>query len=212
MRKNPLKRFNVLAVVSSVILAGMLQLQADDAPDLRGPMKFHKVNDTTKEVNEEASVRTIAFQRQEAELSIRLSKPTYRVGENLELELRATKPCFVRVVHVGSDGSRTQLLPNRFQPNNFLDSNANLVLPDAKKSTEPYSLRTHPPAGKETILVYVSPGKFEDSLAAAPKDVIFPVLSSAAHGIRGQIQIQAVSESGQRAEVVAATVSYKLVD
>jgi hypothetical protein len=190
----------------------------------RGAITVHTVDDTVvkpstaqseprpAEAPVIAKAETVALEANgQGKLIIKMSKPTYLIGELLELTIFSDRDCFVRVVQFGSDKSTTQLFPNAFAKDNFLRGGDTLRLPNGN-----YRYRTNPPPGEEKIVVFVSGGQFTDNttlLAGASRGVPFPALSRA--GVvttRGQITIEAVGEDKKPAEVIGASVTYQLED
>jgi len=86
--------------------------------------------------------------------------PVYHLGENLTLLLSANRPCFVWVYYTDVEGNTTQIFPNRFRKDNWIDFTPGRVerLPSPE---DRFDFRVVEPLGTELVVVYASTQPFE---------------------------------------------------
>lgn len=180
----------------------------------RGGIKIHEVDDTTVVApTEDKAERVSNHSDGDGQITVKMSSTTYKVGESLEVTVSSDRDCFIRVVQFGADGSTTQLLPNAFQKDNAIKAGGSIKLPDESKSTKSYGLFTSEPAGQEKIVVFVSKKQFGDkrSLKVSEDDQFLSLKRDEVVNKRGVINIKAEeADDGSTAEVVAASITYKL--
>ena len=79
--------------------------------------------------------------------------PVYQVGEPIQIEVRVSEDAYVYLFSIGETGQITQLLPNRFEPDNFLSANQRWVFPGPGAR---YGFTVSPPEGLEKVLAVAS--------------------------------------------------------
>jgi hypothetical protein len=77
----------------------------------------------------------------------------YREGESLELNVKASKTCYVYVLNENGEGSVVMLFPNKHQQQNQIRANETVILPDPNSGVR---YPAQPPFGKEKIYVIAS--------------------------------------------------------
>lgn len=207
-------RAYLLILGSIACLAVPAGLQAQGTAT-RGGIKIHEVDDTTVvEPTEDKAERISTHSDGKGEIKVTMSSTVYKVGESLEVTVSSDQDCFIRVVQFGADGSTTQLLPNAFQKDNAIKAGGTIKLPDENHSTREYGLFTSEPTGTEKVVVFVSKKQFGDkrSLKVSEDDQFLSLKRDEVVNTRGVINIKAEEEDdGSTAEVVAASITYKLV-
>jgi hypothetical protein len=82
---------------------------------------------------------------------------TYLDGEMLQLYVRATKDCYIKIYHFDVKGNRQLIFPNSFMKDNFIKAGALLPFPGPNA---PFQFLLHEPFGTERIKVVASTTPF----------------------------------------------------
>ena len=77
----------------------------------------------------------------------------YALGDPLQLWIQANQPAYVTVLNVGTTGRVTQLFPNTYHTNNYIQANQTLHIPGPNA---PYNFSMGGPPGTELIKVVAS--------------------------------------------------------
>lgn len=77
----------------------------------------------------------------------------YAIGDSVQLWLQVNQPAYLTVLNVGTTGRVTQVFPNAFVQNNFVQANQTLQIPG---TNAPYRLSFEGPPGTELIKVIAS--------------------------------------------------------
>ncbi len=80
---------------------------------------------------------------------------TYRVGENLYLNVRASQDAYITVLDVGTSGKVHIIFPNDYQQDNRVRAGQTVRIPGKQAS---FDLRVGGPAGHELIKVIATTG------------------------------------------------------
>ena len=104
------------------------------------------------------------YRKGDIKVDLSLSQQTFKPGEKLRLQLRASQDCFVRLYHYGVDNSVTQIFPNKFSKNNIVKKDKPLLFPQKGAS---YTFELSEPFGNEIIKAVVSKTQFTDIAANA---------------------------------------------
>lgn len=83
----------------------------------------------------------------------------YAVGDALQVFVRAERDCYVKLLHVASDGTMRVVFPNGFDTNNRLAAGAVHRIGGVD---DPFRLRVSEPTGEESIFAYASTAQFAD--------------------------------------------------
>lgn len=75
------------------------------------------------------------------------TRPSYRVGEEVQLYFEVSENAFVTIFDVDPNGNITKLFPNRHQSNDYVRRNRIYRVPDG------YEILAAPPTGEETLLI-----------------------------------------------------------
>ena len=84
------------------------------------------------------------------------SIPNYRIGDEIEIGVRATEDAYIYLFNVRSDGVITQILPNRFDQagrNNFVRANQTTFFPPRGAN---YSFEVAGPRGLDKVIAVAS--------------------------------------------------------
>lgn len=79
--------------------------------------------------------------------------PTYRVGDNIRLNVTTNRDAYVYLFSVGADGEVNQILPNRLGASNYLRANSTFTFPPAGAN---YTYDIAGPAGLNKVLALAS--------------------------------------------------------
>jgi hypothetical protein len=63
-------------------------------------------------------------------VDLNLNRSTYKSGEEVILNVRATKDCYVTVLNLGADDTVRVLFPNKWQTDSFFKENESVEIPD----------------------------------------------------------------------------------
>jgi serine/threonine protein kinase len=155
-----------------------------------------------------------SFPGQAGKIRVEISRAEYRIGEAIALSIDSAHDCFVWVLQLAADGSATQLLPNRFQPDHQIRAGEALRLPDPNRASQPYQLRTTPPAGDEEVVVFYATAPFDRLRGAAdesrPNFPIWP--RSALFQPDGRVGVTATDPTRGPVEVRQLKVRYRLTE
>jgi hypothetical protein len=96
----------------------------------------------------------------------------YELGATLQILVRSERDCYLKIVHVASDGSLQLVFPNRYERDNLLAAKKvhRIGGPDYA-----FQLTVSEPVGEESLFAYASTRQFDDVeqvLAAARRDVV----------------------------------------
>jgi hypothetical protein len=94
-------------------------------------------------------------------------KASYRIGEPLQIRVRANRDAYVTLVDIGTSGQVTVLYPNRFHQNNFVRGGQDVLIPPADAS---FALAVQGPRGMEQIKAIAT----EEPVSFAPSDFSNP--------------------------------------
>jgi len=85
---------------------------------------------------------------------------TFRNGEELVIYFVSNKNCFIKLYSIDVNGHNTQIFPNEYYNNNFIDKDVIYKIPDKRY---PFKFRLGgPPFGVEYIKMVASTVQFED--------------------------------------------------
>ncbi len=141
--------------------------------------------------NKQAPDQAVARFSDGSAVTIQMGAQTYRVGEGLVFSISAQRACHVRVTQFGADGSTTQLLPNAFDKDVFLQAGETRRFP-AKAIFE-----TAPPAGTETLLLEVCTQPFASRGQPVTGEAFASVPRSNIISTRGRVQVMAASTTSK---------------
>lgn len=139
-------------------------------------------------------------------LTITMSKLFYRIGESLGFTVSSDTDCYIKIVQLGSDRSKTQLVPNGFNANNKVHAGEIRSFPGRTANRQKsLSFTTTPPPGPEILLTIVSRSQFRDDFKFPADESPFRQYDpSALIGARGAILIQAGSDASAPIEAAIA--------
>ncbi len=83
----------------------------------------------------------------------------FKDGEKLVINIRSDEDCYIKLYHVGVDGSVKLIYPNKFETNNFISAKTVYKFPDKKMGFE-FTLGA--PYGIETIRLIAQSSQFDD--------------------------------------------------
>ena len=169
-----------------------------------------------------SSQLALADERQEFQLELWVDRGvggTYELGDTLSIFVRPERDCFVKIVHVASDGSMQVVFPNTFDANNRLTASSVHVIggPDYA-----FQLTVSEPSGEEALFAYASTRQFADIaelLQAARRTGVVKLGRADAAGIRTfrsrgltiSPRQPEQTEGGQAAEPLRACASTRYV-
>ncbi len=131
----------------------------------------------------------------------------YRKDEPLYLFLKADRDCYVRVVYQQVDGTRIQVLPNRYRPEARLRAGVALRIPGPGDAFE---LRVTEPFGSEIVKVFASTEPFELAPAATPQEGPFTRLEPSMRDLTARFRGLRVEKA--KAQTAEATAVVNTVD
>ena len=79
--------------------------------------------------------------------------PTYRIGEEIRISVRVDRDAFVYLYSLQPDGTVTQILPNRFDDENYLRSGQTRTYPPSGAG---YVFNVEPPTGLSKVVAVAS--------------------------------------------------------
>jgi len=79
--------------------------------------------------------------------------PTYRVGEEIRISVRVDRDAYVYLFSLQPDGTVTQILPNRFDEENFLRAGQTRTYPPSNAG---YVFNVEPPTGLSKVVAVAS--------------------------------------------------------
>ena len=86
-------------------------------------------------------------------LRLATDKPSYRMGETVNVYASAAAPCYLTLINIGSSGQARVLLPNAAQPQNLIPAGETVVFPVVGSNL---SLTPIGPPGVETVVALCS--------------------------------------------------------
>lgn len=86
-------------------------------------------------------------------LQLKVSKPSYRIGQNLELQFKVTQSGYLRIAYRGADGEIRELFPNPYQPIR-VEANKGYQIPP---KSAPFKIQVSEPVGRDRIVAVFSP-------------------------------------------------------
>lgn len=89
--------------------------------------------------------------------------PTYQVGEEVRISVRAAEASYVYVFDVKPNGEITQIFPNRFDNQNYLSAGQTVTLPP---SGSRYQFNIAPPRGLSKVIAVASKTQLDTSQLA----------------------------------------------
>lgn len=81
-------------------------------------------------------------------VSVWTDRSSYDVGDNIRVSYRANSDAYVLIFSTDSRGQTRQILPNRYDNDNFVRAGRTYTIP-----TRGYQLEVTPPSGRETISI-----------------------------------------------------------
>lgn len=123
------------------------------------------------------------------ELSVSNVQPQYRDGDKLEIEIDVAQSGYLNVINVGPDDNVILLFPNRFNPNNQVES-GKIRLPTPQMT---FDLTAQAPFGRSLIIAILTRDPF-DLRKSATDSAQSPTLASPALGSIASLS-QAVNSS-----------------
>lgn len=84
--------------------------------------------------------------------------PSYTMGEEIRIGVRVDRDAYVYLFSLQPDDSVTQILPNRFDEDNFLEAGETRVYPPSGAS---YTFNVEPPAGLSKVVAVASTRELE---------------------------------------------------
>lgn len=161
--------------------------------------------------NKQAPDKAVARFNDGSTVAIQMGAQTYRVGEGLVFNISAQRACHVRVTQFGADGSTTQLLPNAFDKDVFLQAG------ETRRFPANAIFETAPPAGTETLLLEVCTQPFASRGKPVTGEAFASVPRSNIISTRGRVLVKAApttsktsSATTEPADTASAHVGYQL--
>ncbi len=96
---------------------------------------------------------------EDGQLRIWTDARTYSIGESATIHFEVSKPMYVRVAYVSSDGEAADIFPNNIQQDNFLRPGTTYQIPPVEN---PFSLEITGPVGTDKVIVVTSSHPFSD--------------------------------------------------
>lgn len=131
----------------------------------------------------------------------------YRKDEPLFVFLKADRDCYVRVVYQQVDGTRIQVLPNRYHPEAQLRAGVTLRIPGPGDAFERWVTE---PFGSEIVKVFASTEPFELAPATAPQEGPFTRLEPSMRDLTARFRGIRVDKA--KAQTAEATAVVNTVD
>ncbi len=140
----------------------------------------------------------IVIQPTEFQASISVSRPVCAVGQTIEIYYRANEAPYYAYILDIQGNNVTRLLPNRFEPNNYVTDTNQRTLPGVAT----YRLVCSPPFGPEYVQIIASTERIPQ-LEGGSGD--FPLLGTNPQAVGQQLQqaIQAIVPTAKVATAVA---------
>jgi len=93
------------------------------------------------------------------QLRIWTDAQTYKIGESATIHFEVSKPMYVRVAYISSDGETTDIFPNDFQQDNLMKPGINYQIPPMEA---PFALEITGPIGTDKVIVITSSHPFSE--------------------------------------------------
>ncbi|MCX8103051.1 MAG: DUF4384 domain-containing protein [Candidatus Bipolaricaulota bacterium] len=145
----------------------------------------------------------IVIQPTEFQAFIQVSRPVCAVGQTIEIQYRASEAPYYAYILDIQGNNVTRLLPNRFEPNNYVTDTNWRTLPGVMT----YRLVCSPPLGPEYVQIIASTERIPQ-LETGTGD--FPLLGTNPQAVGQQIQ-QAIQALVPTAKVATAVASLQIV-
>jgi len=110
-----------------------------------------------------------------ATLLIATDRPAYAAGETITLAVTVLKPCYLWVIDADATGGATLLFPNPLMRDNRISGPSTVM---ASGGGSPFTLKTAPPAGHDTIYALCSAMPLPPALGAIDVSRQFASLSA----------------------------------
>ncbi len=126
--------------------AETLQLPLDEA--LRGLVARPIVGDGCGQPASVAAPPPSPADADRLQVKVWTDRPSYRIGETLNVGLRVNRDAYVTLVDIGTSGDVTVIFPNRFHPSHFVRGGQDVVVPPPGSG---FSLVVQGPVGFDQI-------------------------------------------------------------
>lgn len=97
------------------------------------------------------SVQVVTNPNSSFDVKVWTEKSSYRVGERASVCYQTTRDAYVYLYSLGTDGKVTQVLPNRFDQNNFSAAHQTICLPRSG-----YALEIVGPSGTDQLVAFAN--------------------------------------------------------
>jgi hypothetical protein len=77
-----------------------------------------------------------------------VDRPSYRVGENIVISVRSNQSCYLTLYDISTQGEVTQIFPNQYASNNFIEANYTYPIPD---QDDTFDFEITGPGGTERV-------------------------------------------------------------
>jgi len=114
------------------------------------------------------------------DFSLKPDKDEYKVGEDVLIEFKADKDCYLALIDIGTSGKTIILFPNKWHPDNKIEKD------------KPYTI---PPLGSEFSYRVMGPGGVEHIKAIASVDPVLSKIGSLQEELKQPIETK--PEKGQ---------------
>lgn len=81
-------------------------------------------------------------------LQVSVGKTTYKVGEKIVISVRATHSCYLTLYDISTVGEVTQIFPNKFATDNFIEGGYTYPIPDQQ---DKFDFEIIGPSGVERV-------------------------------------------------------------
>ena len=141
-----------ISIVLTFFFLGILAYSQQPTTDaygrleVRGPEGYVRVDPTST-----ATAFISSNATSDISVSVSLDRSSYHIGDSARVYVYPSRNSYVWVFSIGSDGSVTQIFPNRFDRDNYLAGNSRKVIPQAG-----YSLTVTGPTGVDRVVAVAS--------------------------------------------------------
>lgn len=81
-------------------------------------------------------------------LQVKVGKTTYKISEKIVFSVQTTRNCYLTLYDISTEGEVTQIFPNQFATDNYIEAGYTYPIPDQKDS---FDFEIVGPAGLERV-------------------------------------------------------------
>lgn len=166
-----------------------------------------KTDNAINQAKDALHLKTLyALKKQDFTIKLQTNQPHFKIGDAITFSFVSEKNCYLQLIDVGANGTITQIFPNNFHRDSFIQANIRYEIPN---ETYEFEFTIAPPIGIERVYAIANTKR---PLDIFPKDFDKNFFQTITRGTR-TIEVKQVTQQIQESQLDAGSVcEFKIMD